>query len=68
MALDEPNDNDDTYANEGFTLIIERDLVTALGGVAVDYVTNERGIGFDLRPLGDGAGGCDSGSCGSSCH
>jgi|GEM_PF-423817 len=68
MALDEPNDNDLTYANEGYTLVIERQLIDAFGGVSIDYVTSSRGVGFDLRVTGGDAGGCDSGSCGSGCH
>ena len=68
MALDEPNDADATFDHEGFTLVAERQLIDELGGVAIDFVRNAHGEGFDLRILGGEAGGCGDGSCGSSCH
>jgi Fe-S cluster assembly iron-binding protein IscA len=68
MALDEPNEKDLTFANEGYTLVIERELIEAFGGVSVDYVESSMGVGFDLRVTSGDRGGCDSGSCGSGCH
>jgi Fe-S cluster assembly iron-binding protein IscA len=67
MALDEPNDADLTFAHEGFTLVVERQLIDAVGGVAIDYVENSRGLGFELRTTRP-MGGCDHGSCGPGCH
>lgn len=72
MALDEPNDKDLTFAHEGYTLVIERELIEAFGGVSVDYVESSMGGGFDLRVTGGGGdddGCCGTrGECGSGCH
>jgi Fe-S cluster assembly iron-binding protein IscA len=68
LALDEPNDADTTYENDGYTLVIERQVIEALGSISVDYIADSRGVGFDLRVTNADLGGCDSGSCGSGCH
>jgi len=67
MALDEPNDADLTCEHEGFALVIERELIEAFGGVSVDYITDSRGVGFDIRVKSEGPEGCGPDAC-SSCH
>ena len=64
MALDEPNDNDETVTENGFTFVMEKQLKQAAGKVVVDMSY----MGFTVTSeldLGGGASSC--GSCSTSC-
>lgn len=46
MALDEPNENDETFETGGFTYVIEKELLEEAQPIMVDYVTSAMGSGF----------------------
>ena len=64
MALDEPNDNDNSYDVNGFSFCIEKELMTRLGGVKIDLSY----MGFTVEPEIPLANNGNCGSCGTSCH
>jgi hypothetical protein len=51
MALDEPKSNDEIHKVEGFTFVMDKDVVRLVGDVTIDV--SERGIevysGLDKR-------------------
>lgn len=60
MALDESNDNDEVYDVEGFSYIVNKNLLEKATHIKVDFSN----YGFRLDCAIDfGAGGC--GGCGS---
>ena len=59
MALDEPRDDDEVSAQEGFTLVADRKLLDESGGITVDYLTGPFRKGFQIK--------ANSSACGSSC-
>lgn len=63
MALDEPQENDLTYTNDGVTFAIEKDLFEEAQPIRVDYVESPDGAGFTLSSKLPTQGGC-----GSSCE
>lgn len=64
LALDEPRDGDETVESLGYTLLVEKELLAAAGGIAID--AGEYGFSVaSENDLGAGGGGCGSG-CGSS--
>ena len=65
MVLDEPNDQDDVFKVNGFTLVVDKNLHDMTKGITIDYIQQGMRSGFSLStetPIG-GAGS----SCGSSC-
>jgi len=61
MALDESNENDEAYEIEGFSYIVNKDLLEKATPIKVDFSN----YGFRLDCAIDfGAGGC--GGCGST--
>lgn len=61
MALDEPRDNDETFAIDGFTFLVDKDFITKVQPIHVDWT----GLGFKLDcAVQFGAGGCSG--CGST--
>lgn len=74
LALDQRKENDQTYDNENFTLLIDQSLSKSCGTVTVDFVEKTSGCGcgggggFTVtseKPLPGTGGGC-GGSCSSS--
>ncbi len=67
MALDESNDNDNSYDFDGITYVIDKKLLEELGNVSVDFVEKGWRSGFVVsseRPLEAGASSCGGGcSC-----
>ncbi|MBU1228594.1 MAG: IscA/HesB family protein [Proteobacteria bacterium] len=62
LALDEPRDGDETVLALGYTLLAEKSLLAAAGGISID--AGEYGFSVESEiPLGAGGGGCGSG-CG----
>ncbi len=59
LALDEPGENDEVFAKEGFTYIIEKGLMERLSSIKID--SNEYGFLITSPSLDKGA--CSSGSC-----
>lgn len=64
MALDEANDNDEKIETDGFTYVVERQLLEDAKPIKVDFITTDQGEGFIITSNLKGASGC--GSC-SSC-
>lgn len=74
LALDELRDGDDSFEAGGYTLLAEKALLAASGGISIDMT--EYGFSVESEnPLGGGGGcgcgsggessGCGSGGCGS---
>ena len=63
MALDESNENDETFEAGGYTFIIEKKLLDDVKPVTVDYVVTPRGEGFIINSgmkKSSDCGGCTS--------
>ncbi len=59
MALDEPSENDEIYDEEKFSVVIEKKLLSELGGVSVEFRDNKwRGSGFVIQPTRKPGGAC----------
>jgi Fe-S cluster assembly iron-binding protein IscA len=57
MALDEPNDRDQIQSEDGFSFAIEKELLSMVGGVKVDFQQNRFfGGGFTINPQRAAAG------------
>jgi Fe-S cluster assembly iron-binding protein IscA len=67
MALDESSDAQKDLTRElgGLTFVIEQSDANAAGPLTVDYLQNETGEGFVIRP--DQAGESSCSSCSGSC-
>lgn len=64
MVLDEPKNDDEAFKVNGFTMLIEKELLGKVKSVNVDYVVYGMGSGFRLTPeVPVGGGGCSSTSC-----
>jgi iron-sulfur cluster assembly protein len=63
MALDEPNENDEVFENNGFTFLIEKKLLQDAQPITVDYIITPGGEGFiinsGMKKASD-CGGCTS--------
>ncbi len=53
MALDELKENDERINGEGFTVVVDKELLEQMGGVLVDYRESPFGGGFIVRPKGE---------------
>ncbi len=58
MALDEPQENDVTFTDQGITFAIEKGLLEEAKPIGVDYVETLDGSGFRLNSSLPSAGGC----------
>lgn len=68
MVLDEPTNADEVFKINGFTMVVNRQLLELTKSITVDFVDQGMVSGFRVLsevPIGVG-GGCGS-SCGSSC-
>ena len=66
MALDEPKDTDQVFTIEGFTYLVEKELLEKAQPITVDF----SGMGFKLDcslDFGSAAGGCSSCSTAGKC-
>ncbi|CAI3230246.1 hypothetical protein DW219_08990 [Desulfovibrio sp. AM18-2] len=65
LALDEPNDQDQTEEQAGYTFCVNKTLLDQIQGVKIDLTY----MGFAVDPAvpfaSDGASSC--GSCGGGC-
>ena len=65
MALDEPNENDDSYETAGITYLIDKKLSEHVGAVKIDFVKQGWRSGFVVssdKPVID-----SHSACGTSC-
>ena len=63
MALDEPNDADQVFENDGITFLIEKKLMEESVSVKVDYIISAQGEGFIISTgaaKASDCGGCTS--------
>ncbi len=59
MALDEPKDNDEIYEHESFNVIIDRELLSQMGGITIDFRKSSwMGGGFSVEATNEPAGSC----------
>lgn len=59
MALDEPSSNDEVHKEQGFDVVIEKNLLNQLGGVRIDFEKSKwRGAGFRITPTYGSGGSC----------
>ncbi|MDJ0764541.1 MAG: hypothetical protein QNJ97_16305 [Myxococcota bacterium] len=59
MALDEPANEDEIYKDQGFEVVIDKSLLSELGGVVIDFQTSRwMGSGFSIIPTQRAAGAC----------
>ena len=66
MALDEPKDNDDSFDLEGYTFLVEKDLMAKAQPITVDLTYMGFQVQSNLELGGGGCGSsCSSGSCSS---
>ena len=64
MALDAPRDEDKTFSLDGFTYVVEKELLIKAQPIEVDF--NARGFAITSSlELGGCGGGCGGGGCGS---
>jgi len=66
MALDESNENDTVFENDGLTFIVEKKLLEDAKTFEIDYLVSAQGEGFTISSGLKQADGCGSGctSCG----
>ena len=65
MALDEPKNSDDTFEVDGYTFIVEKDLMAKAKPITVDLSYMGFQVNSSLELGGGGCGSsCSSGSCG----
>ncbi len=62
MALDEPQESDVTYTDQGVTVTMDKDLYEQAKPIRVDFIESPQGSGFQLASSLVTGGGC-----GSSC-
>jgi iron-sulfur cluster assembly protein len=63
MVLDEPKDTDEVFNINGFTMLMDKELIGQTKDVTVDYGMHGCGSGFKLTPEIPIAGGGGSCSC-----
>ena len=78
LALDEARDNDDVFDLNGYTFVVDKELIAMASPITVDMTDYGFAVGSSLQ-LGGGScgsgggcgsgsgGGCGSGSSGGSC-
>lgn len=57
LALDEPQGKDLKIVN-GIEIIAEDRILNYLGGIQIDYISNEYGEGFSITPAYSVGGSC----------
>jgi Fe-S cluster assembly iron-binding protein IscA len=64
MALDEPQENDETFNEKGITFLVNKELFDDVKPISVDFVESAMGAGFSVTSaLSNKSEGCGSGSC-----
>jgi iron-sulfur cluster assembly protein len=58
MALDEPDENDVTFTDQGITFTIEKGLYDEAKPIGVDFVESPTGSGFQLKSNLPSSGCC----------
>lgn len=63
MVLDEPKETDEVFSINGFTMLVDKDLMGMTKEITVDFVNYGMGSGFKLSSAVSVGGG----ACGTSC-
>jgi len=63
LALDEPNENDATFTDQGITFTIDKALLEKVKPIGIDFVESPGGSGFALTSSLPAGGGCSSSGC-----
>ena len=63
MVLDEPKETDEVFAVNGFTILMEKDLLEQTKNVTIDYGMHGCGSGFKLTSEVPIAGAGSGASC-----
>jgi iron-sulfur cluster assembly accessory protein len=64
MALDGPQENDETFNEKGVTFLINKELFDEVKPISIDFIESAMGAGFMVQSaLPHNDGGCGSGSC-----
>ncbi|MDZ7696227.1 MAG: hypothetical protein U5R49_04600 [Deltaproteobacteria bacterium] len=58
MALDEPKKGDELFADDGITLIVDKQLFERVKPIRIDFLTNKRGSGFTVSGNFPARGSC----------
>lgn len=58
MALDEPQENDVTFTDQGITFAIDKALLEEAKPIRIDFVESPTGSGFALTSSLPTGGGC----------
>jgi Fe-S cluster assembly iron-binding protein IscA len=58
MALDEPQNSDLTFTEQGITFAIEKELFEDAKPIRIDFVDSPTGAGFQLTSSLSSADGC----------
>jgi len=65
LALDEPKDTDDTFAVDGYTFLVEKELMVQAKSMTIDLTYMGFQINSSLELGGGGCGSsCSTGGCG----
>ena len=62
MALDESNEQDEIFEEQGVTYVVEKGLFEQVKPIAIEFITSPRGAGFKLTSSLSAQS-----ACGSSC-
>jgi Fe-S cluster assembly iron-binding protein IscA len=64
MALDGPQENDETLNEKGVTFLVNKELFDKVKPISIDFIESAMGAGFMVQSaLSNKDGGCGSGSC-----
>ena len=63
MVLDEPKEGDEVLIKDGSTFVIDKDLLTRVQPVTLDFIDTERGSGYAITSSLSAGQGCGGGSC-----
>jgi len=66
LALDEPKDSDDVFEVEGYSIVVDKELLEKAKPLSIDFACSGFSIDSSLELGGGGCGGgcsCSSGSC-----
>jgi Fe-S cluster assembly iron-binding protein IscA len=58
MALDEPQENDVTFTEQGIAFVIDKNLFNEAKPIRIDFVDSPNGSGFNLTSKLPASGGC----------
>jgi Fe-S cluster assembly iron-binding protein IscA len=63
LALDEPKEADEVFDRDGVKFVIDKGLLGETQPVTLDYISSDRGSGFQIKSALNDKSGCGSCSC-----